>query len=106
MTLENVARALAEQHHSYAYNAGNSGYTPSYYANLYWRDYVGQVKTVITALREPTYAITRAMAESRARDDEGEFEPLLDLIDFSGENKTHTVLAQAWRDAIDAILRD
>jgi hypothetical protein len=46
------------------------------------------------------------MAESRARDDEGEFEALMDLIDFSGENKTRAVLAQAWRDGIDAILKD
>lgn len=65
-----------------------------------------RVKSAIMMLREPTHSITRAMAESRARDDEGQFEPLMDLIDFSGQNKTHTVLAQAWRDAIDAILKD
>jgi len=65
-----------------------------------------RVRSAIIKLREPTHAIIRAMAESRARDDEGEFEPLMDLIDFSGENKTYTVLAQAWRDAIDAILRE
>lgn len=65
-----------------------------------------RVKAAITTLREPTHAITRAMAESRATDDEGQFEIMLDLLDFSGENKTHTVLAQAWRDGIDAVLRD
>lgn len=65
-----------------------------------------RVKSAILAIREPTHVITRAMAESRAHDDEGDFEPLMDLIDFSGENKTCTVLAQAWRDGIDAILKD
>lgn len=45
---------------------------------------------------EADYAITRAMAESRASDDEGQFEPMCDLLDFSGENKAHTVLRAAW----------
>jgi hypothetical protein len=65
-----------------------------------------RVRLALAALREPTHAITKAMAESRATDDEGQFEIMLDLLDFSGENKTHTVLAQAWRDGIDAILKD
>lgn len=65
-----------------------------------------RVKSAIATLREPIHAITRAMAESRAHDDEGEFPIMLDLLDFSGENKAHTVLAQAWRDGIDAVLRD
>lgn len=52
--------------------------------------------------RVPAHSIVRAMAESTARDDEGKFEPLGDLIGFSGENKTHTVLRQAWADGLDA----
>lgn len=46
---------------------------------------------------EPTVEMISAMACSKARDDEGEFPLLLDLIDFSGENKTHTVLKAAYR---------
>lgn len=34
----------------------------------------------------------RPMAESRAWDDEGFFDPLCDLLDFSGENARRTVL--------------
>lgn len=71
-----------------------------------WPEYVGDARAAIATLREPTHAITRAMAESCATDDEGEFPIMLDLLDFSGENKAHTVLAQAWRDGIDAVLRD
>ena len=51
---------------------------------------------------EPTEGILRAMAESRASDDEGVFDPLLDLIGFSGDNKTCTVLREAYRKAIAA----
>lgn len=51
---------------------------------------------------EPPHAIIKAMAESRAWDDEGEFEMLGDLIGFSGENKNHTVLKAAYRAAIAA----
>lgn len=40
-------------------------------------------------------AAIRAASESVARDDEGEFQPLGDLIGFSGENKTRTVLRAA-----------
>ena len=46
---------------------------------------------------EPTRELISAMACSVARDDEGEFLPLMDLIDFSGENKTHTVLRAAYK---------
>lgn len=52
---------------------------------------------------EPTQAILKAMAESRARDDEGEFPAMLDLLDFSGENKMRTVLSAAYKAAIAAI---
>jgi hypothetical protein len=45
---------------------------------------------------KPTHAMIKAMAESRATDDEGEFPAMLDLLDFSGENKTHTVLEAAY----------
>lgn len=47
-------------------------------------------------------APTRAMAESVASDDEETFEPLHDIIGFNGENKTRTVLRQAWRDGVFA----
>lgn len=52
--------------------------------------------------REPNHAIISAMACSRAVDDEGEFVPMLDLLGFSGENKTHTVLRAAYNAAISA----
>ncbi len=51
---------------------------------------------------EPTHAIIQAMSESRARDDEGEFPAMFDLLDFSGENKTRTVLIAAYSAAIKA----
>lgn len=54
---------------------------------------------------EPTYEQVRAMSESRATDDEGEFPPMLDLLDFSGENKTHTVLREAYRAAMRAVAK-
>lgn len=49
-----------------------------------------------------THAITKAMAESRSVDDEGEFPLMLDLLDFSGENKMHTVLAAAYEAAVQS----
>lgn len=63
-------------------------------------------RAALGALREPTQPILKAMAESVACDDEGEFPPVCDLIDFSGENKRRTVLVQMWRDAIDAALKE
>lgn len=51
---------------------------------------------------EPDHAVIRAMSASQARDDEGEFTTLGDLIDFSGDNKTHTCLRAAYAAAIDA----
>lgn len=56
--LERAARALAVRHHEPLFNRGDSGYTPDYSANLYWRDYVAQARTVIAAIREPTCRIT------------------------------------------------
>jgi len=49
---------------------------------------------------EPTHEILSAMATSKARDDEGEFPMMLDLLDYSGENKTHTVLKAVYVAAI------
>jgi len=51
---------------------------------------------------EPSKEIISAMASSQARDDEGNFPALLDLLDFSGENATRTVLRKAWSEAIAA----
>lgn len=68
-----------------------------------WGDFVVIARAVLMAVRGD--APTKAMAESKARDDEGEFLPVCDLLDFSGENKTRTVLRQAWVDGIDAILK-
>ena len=50
----------------------------------------------------PTQAMISAMASSQARDDEGEFPMLMDLIDFSGENKLHTCLIAAYAAAVSA----
>lgn len=51
---------------------------------------------------EPTTAMVSAMAGSKARDEEGEFPALMDLIDYGGENKTHTVLKAAYQSMLDA----
>ena len=51
---------------------------------------------------DPEQKILTAMAVSKAIDDEGEFLALMDLIDFSGENKTTTVLKCAYKEAIAA----
>jgi hypothetical protein len=50
----------------------------------------------------PTSSMLKAMAESRASDDEGEYPAMLDLMDFSGENKTHTALRAAYVAALSA----
>jgi len=50
----------------------------------------------------PTAEIISAMATSKARDDEGEFPLLMDLLDYSGENKTRTVLTEAYSAALNA----
>jgi hypothetical protein len=50
--------------------------------------------------------IARALADSQARDDEGQFPRLFELIDFSGENKTWTVLREAAVAALEVIERD
>lgn len=60
---------------------------------------------ILQAMRDdPPHSVIRAMAESVAVDDEGAFPPLTDIIDCSGENKTHTILRAAWSAAIDASL--
>ena len=51
---------------------------------------------------EPTAQMISAMSCSKARDDEGEFPAMLDLLDFGGENKTHTVLKAAYRAMLEA----
>jgi len=51
---------------------------------------------------KPNAAMLKAMAESRAVDDEGEFPAMLDLLDFSGENKIRTVLEAAYVAALAA----
>ena len=52
--------------------------------------------------REATREIISAMLESRASDEEGEFPALMDLIDFSGQNKNHAVMRAAYRAALSA----
>ena len=64
------------------------------------------VRAVLQAAREPQYELIRAMSESRADSDEGQFMPLMDLIDFSGENALHLVLRAAWTAAIDQALSE
>jgi phage major head subunit gpT-like protein len=73
--------------------------------------YMGSASAVLSAIeaagwvvveKEPTYKRIRAMSESEADDDEGRFAPLMDLLGFSGENKTHTVLRAAYRAMIAA----
>jgi hypothetical protein len=45
---------------------------------------------------EPTQEMIAAMSTSKAKDSEGEFPMLLDLIDYSGENKTCAVLKASY----------
>ena len=52
--------------------------------------------------REPTVGMISAMMTSTARDDEGAFPMLMDHLDYSGENKSHTVLKAAYRAMIAA----
>lgn len=54
----------------------------------------------------PNYAMERAALESQARDDEGEFPPLTDLLDFSGQNKSYTVIREALSAALRALTKD
>ena len=64
------------------------------------------VRAVLRLIREPTHAMERAALESIAVDDEGPFPSMLDILDFSGENKAHTVIRAALMAAIDAALTD
>ena len=48
--------------HEPLYLKGDSNYSPDYYASLYWRDYVGQVRAVLTAIREPSEGMEDAGA--------------------------------------------
>ncbi len=55
---------------------------------------------VLDELREPTDGMVRAASENCAWDDEGQLPPLCELIDYSGENKTRTVVRSALSAAI------
>lgn len=52
---------------------------------------------------EELEAVAEAMRNAVIRDDEGEFPRLFDLLDFSGENKAHTVVYGLARAAIVAL---
>lgn len=52
---------------------------------------------------KPSAAMLKAMAESRAVDDEGEFPAMLDLLEFGGGNETRTVLEAAYIAALAAV---
>lgn len=68
-------------------------------------DPVAEAAKVLLAYM-PNYAMERAALESRARDDEGEFPPLTDLLDFSGQNKSYTVIREALGAALRALTKD
>ncbi|MEP5730814.1 MAG: hypothetical protein ABJL67_15760 [Sulfitobacter sp.] len=51
----------------------------------------------------PNHAMERAALESRANDDEGQFQSLSDLLDFSGQNKSYTVVREAICEALRAL---
>lgn len=61
---------------------------------------------VLLADNDVIFRMVRAANGSRAGDDEGEFEPLTDLLGFSGENKTHTVVRAAIVAALRAIAEE
>lgn len=93
--MEAAARAVAEKSSGWGWASARDDE----------RDhYVSIVRAVLMAVRDK--APTKAMAESKARDDEGEYPAMFDLLDFSGENRTQTVLRQSWEDGIDAIMSD
>ena len=50
-----------------------------------------------------THEMVRAASESRAKDEEGEFKSLGDLLNFSGENKTHAVIRAALAAALTEV---
>ena len=87
-----------------------AGYEPSNEDTIAsWHLFERDTDAIIAALRAagyelvpttPTPEMVRAAIESQATDDEGTFPPLLDLIDFSGENKTRTVIRAALTAAI------
>jgi hypothetical protein len=76
----------------------------------HWLDARQEAEAAIAAVRaiaaivpkEPIAQITSAMAVSRGQSDEGEFEPLMDLLDFSGDNARRLVLCSAYTAAIAA----
>lgn len=55
---------------------------------------------------ETIEVVRKAIAASKARDDEGEFPTLWDHLDYSGENKAVTVTRQAAIDALNALGRE
>ncbi len=67
---------------------------------------VGQLKAMRAALlwlaANVSDEMVRSASADRAKDDEGQFQALEDLIDFSGENKTRTVIKSAISAAIRA----
>lgn len=102
-TLEKAARALAV---SWYCHPGESEESKAQAAEQ-WRGFECMALTVFMAAREPSAAMVRAASESDALDGEGgRFGPLCDLLDFSGENKTRLVVAEALRKSIDAILAE
>lgn len=62
-----------------------------------------QAARVLLCDQDAMRTMCRAAASSRAHDDEGQFEPLLYLINFGGENKTRMVIFAAIYDAIRAL---
>lgn len=68
---------------------------------------VAELEAQCAAMREsgnnPTHEMISAALCSRAKDDEGEFPILLDLLDFSGENKSRAVATAAIKAAFDAL---
>jgi hypothetical protein len=100
--LERVARAIFYATEEWTQSNDNWPALPDYGKDVF----NDRARAVLYAMHEPTPAIIKAIAESVARDDDGEFPPVCDLVDFSGENKLRTVLAQMWRDGIDAALKE
>lgn len=71
------------------------------------REYVGANKSALQsqtapAVPEVTHEMISAALCSNARDDEGEFPWLIDILDFSGENKARAVVRAALEAALAA----
>lgn len=92
--LEAVARAICDTDHG-------PGYWDEKAESWQRVTYMRKARAAIIALADNvSHGMSAAALSDKANDDEGMWEPLGDLLDFSGENKAHTVIKSALSAAI------